>query len=268
MSEVGEPPGDEDAQSGVEHLRALVDWDAELDAALGTVDAPLDLYEEASWYRPISTGDIFFDVPVPGCTQEEHGSGLTMILAHPSAMREGAVLEERARAGPVVHDSRISRKKYTPGFYDLFTLPGLSTPAKEAGHELKDQPWAALLGITGTIETASLDVKRRIACLSPTGVTLLIQKLVHCDTRHAVRLDTVGKVMAEKLEEIEQLQQWNEELAAPRVDAGESLQTVLLEAADTFEAALQPLRPLLVDPVRRGVVWRQIAQERRALRAQ
>lgn len=247
---------------------ALVDvegWEPELADRLGSLDADA-LYEEASWYRPISTGDIFLDVVVPGTTAEEQASGMTMILAHPSAMRRGAELETRIRAGPIIRDERISRKKYMSAFADLFTLPRLAPAALSNGHTIDNDQWAASLAITGVVESASLDVTRRIACLSPPAVVLLIQKLVNADTRHAVRLDTVENAMLMKLEEIEQLQTWNEEIAEPSVSAGRDLEDALREAAASFEQTLVPLRPLLDDPVRRGEVWRDVAEERRRLR--
>jgi hypothetical protein len=189
-----------------------------------------------------------------------------MILSHPSAMRKGAYLESRVRAGPVIKDNRLSPTTYNAGFLDLFTLPRLSNAASENGHDVDDEPWATSLAATGVVESAALDVTRRVACLSSSGVVLLVQKLVNSDTRHAIRLDTVENVMALKLEEIEQLQTWCEEIAAPRVEAGTPLADALQDAAVSFEETLIPLRELLKDPVRRGEAWRQVADARRERR--
>jgi hypothetical protein len=241
-------------------------FEPELEDKLGRVEDPLELYlEEASFYRPISTGDVFLGVPVPGSTSEERASRLSMVLSHPSAMRKGPELEKRARAAPVVSvpDENFSATKYTVGYSDLFSLPRLGQVVRENGHDLADERWATLLNVTGTIETGDLDVRRRVVCLSPKGVTLLLQKLVNSDTRAAVRLDTIERVIEPKLEELEQLQTWNEALAAPKVDAGADLEVELRAVAHAFDEAMSPLAPLLGDPLRRGEVRRKMGNELR-----
>lgn len=252
--------GDEHDQHELEAQAEFeADYEAELEK-LGGVEDARDLYlEEASIYRPISTGDVFSDVPIPGCTDEENQWRLSMVLSHPSAMRKGPDLEARARAGPVMPVKNISSTKYEKGHFDIFALPLFGDIARTNGHDVEDRPWAARLDVTGTIQTDDLDVRRRVACLSPGGVVLLLQKVVNADTRAAVRLDTIEGIIESKLEEIEQIQTWNEALAAPRVDASGDLEAELRTVAYAFDNAMKPLEDLLRDPLRRGEVWRQLS---------
>lgn len=264
MAELQRPGEDEPEEGGArEEPDQLALADPELER-LGTVTDARDLYlEEASIYRPISTGDIFFDAPVAGSTAEERASGLTMVLSHPSAMRKGPELETRVRGGPVVEVEGLSTVKYTPKHFDVFALPCFGEVARENGHEVVDGRWAARLIPGGSVESACLNVRQRVACLSPKGVTVLLQKLVHADTRAAVREDTIEGTIASKLEEIEQLQTWNETLAAPKVEEGGDLAEELLAVARDFDQTVKPLAALLNDPLRRGEVWRRLSAELR-----
>jgi len=212
--------------------------DPAIAAGLDAPSTPQDLYlEEASVYRPIATGDIFRGVVGPGFS-ESPANDLTMLLAHPSAMRRGAELELRARATPVVTENGLSRRKWAKGSYDVFPLPLLASVAKANGFEIEDRGWGADLGLAAPIKTKQLDVRLRVACLSPQGIHLLLQRLVHADTRVAVRLDTLAQTFAAKLEEIEMLQTWNEEIVAPKVDSGGDLLQELSAQARDFDSVM------------------------------
>ncbi len=50
-----------------------------------------------------------------------------------------------------------------------------------------------------------------------------------------MKLETLAETFAPKLEELEMLQTWNEELVAPRVESGENLLEHLLMEAQEFE---------------------------------
>jgi hypothetical protein len=211
---------------------------------LGAPAEARELYlEEASPYRPVATGDIFQGVPVPGSDPEEAAYGLSMVLAHPSAMRKGALLEPRVRAAPLAPVDGLSRKKWARGHFNVFPLPVLAPVARENGFELDDRGWGVLLELAAPVSSAELDVRNRVACLSPIGIQLLLQRLVHADTRYPVREELLAEVFAPKLEEFEMLENWNEELVAPSVDASSSnLQGRLIRGAVEFEEALQTLK--------------------------
>ena len=192
--------------------------------------------EEASVLRPIATGDIFLGTSVPG-PKDDARPPLAMIVSHPSAMRRGAELEPWARAAPVLPVHGFSKKKWTRGHFGVFPLPLLRGVATDNGFDIPDQGWAALLDFSAPVETAELDVRQRIACLSPDGMHLLLQQLVH-ETWVAVATKTLSRVFAPKLEELEMLQTWNEELVAKKVDAGGDLYEELAAAAGAFESVM------------------------------
>jgi len=136
----------------------------------------------------------------------------------------------------------MSTRKWTAGHHDVFPLPLLAQVTENNGFRVQPRGWAALLHLAAPIETHLLDIRRRVACLSPKGVHLLLQKLVLADTRFAVREDTLAAAFAAKLEEIEMLQTWNEELVAPLVDQGRDPIVELASAAHDFEAAFSAPR--------------------------
>jgi hypothetical protein len=238
---------------------------------LGAPSGPLDIYhEEASWYRPVATGDIFRGVVVPGATDEDAAFDLTMIIAHPSAMRKGAELEPRARAASIAPVQGLSKKKWPRGSFNVFPLPLLSAVAAANGFDINDEQWGALLELAAPIETSQLDVTRRIACLSPKGIHLLLQRIVHSDTRFPVKEMTLAKVFSPKLEELEMLQTWNEDLVEPNVSSGADLVEALLAAARAFEVVMNTgepsLREMLESGTRAGEAQRLLAAEIRRRR--
>jgi hypothetical protein len=208
---------------------------------LGAPDDPLDIYlEEASWFRPIACGDVFRDVAIPGAKEEDAGYGLMMVIAHPSAMRRGPDLEPKARAASVVPVEGLSRTKWTKGHAGIYPLPRLSEVALGNGFDVEDHEWGwgALLDLAAPIESKGLNVRERLACLSPTGISLLLQKVVYSDTRYAVKQVHIERAFAPKLEEIEMLQTWNEELVRPRVDEGVDLREALQDGAREFDKVM------------------------------
>jgi hypothetical protein len=213
-----------------------VGFDAALAERLGEPTSPEAIYlEEASVYRPIATGDVFEDLVVPGPHAD---ANLGMLVAHPSAMRKGADLEEWAQAAPIMPVEGVSKRKWTNGHLGLFPLPKLSATAKANGFEVEDRAWGALLDFSAPVQTAEMDVRRRIACLTPEGIHLLLQRLVHADTRVPVREDLLAEVFEPKLEELEMLQTWNEELVLPKVEAGADLLDELTAGARDFEEVM------------------------------
>lgn len=224
---------DEDVEQG-----AAIDapFDPIIAERLDVPESPEAIYEdEASVYRPISTGDLFHGAQIEGWAAVDAPHDLVMIVAHPSAMRDGATLKPRLRAAPVVPVNGVSSRKWTPGFYDIFPLPKLRETAELGGRVLEKHGWAALLDLSAPASTDSLNIQRRFACLSPDGIHLLLQRLVHADTRVPVNLKTLAATFAPKLVELDMLYTWNEELVPARLEAGGALEDALLVAAREFE---------------------------------
>jgi hypothetical protein len=266
-------PSGRDVEPGGE---TTAPYDTLLATRLGAPATPRSIYlEEASIYRPMSTGDIFRGVPVPGSLEAETRHDLTMVVAHPSAMRRGAKLEPRARAAPVIPITGLSRTKWARGHFNVFPLPQLHFVASENGFGVEERAWGAQLELSAPIDTTRLDVTQRVACLSPEGVHLLLQRLVHADTRASIRLDTLAGVFAPKLEEIELLETWQEELAAPAIASGGQVADTLARTAEEFDAFAagaksqsgESLRVLLDDSTRASEARRIVAAEIRRRRA-
>lgn len=231
MSDVEEEEGDADA------IREA-DADPALAERLDVPASPRSIYlEEASVYRPILTGDIFRGVPVPGSTAEESAFDLTMIVSHPSVMREGPRLASRAQGAPIFPIGGVRRSEWSPKRFDIFPLPCLHEISEANSVDgVPRKPWAADLRLSGPIDTTQLDVTKRVACLSIERVLLLLQRLVHTDTRAAVRLDTLESVFMPKLNEVELLENWTE--AALSANPPEDLGAGLAQCAEDFDAFL------------------------------
>jgi hypothetical protein len=217
-------------------------WSEELAERLAAPSSAEAIYlDEASVFRPISAGDIFRDVRVPGSTPEESAYDLTMIVAHPSAMRRGGTLEDRARAAPVVRKDGLRKSEWTVKHKpaDYFPLPLLTRFAKANGFDIEDLPWGANLQLAAPVPTSDLDVRRRVVCLSREGVHILLQQLSFADTRVVVKMEHLVRMIEEKMEEIESLQTWNEDLVMPKVEAGGDLEAELRAVAEEFDAVCE-----------------------------
>jgi hypothetical protein len=193
--------------------------------------------EEVSPFRPILTGDIFRGVTVPGAEMDDEPT-LAMVIGHPSGMRSGAMLNARIRTAPVVTDPRLSAKKAATHISDIFGLPRLSDFTHDEC-KVDSGPWGVRVDLSAPVLTELFTPEARCACLSPKGIALLVQCVVNSDTRVLVREDTISTKLAPKLLEIEWLENWNEDLVRPRVEAGGDLVTELLSAAIEFETVME-----------------------------
>ena len=224
------PPDDIDLEAGFQP-----EYDERLDESLGIPSTVEALYlEEASVYRPLGTGDIF----VENSEEATGGSpqGLVMLVAHPCAIRKGPVLEPRAKVAPVVRAQGVSKSKWTNGYFDFFPLPGLRNVAAENGFAVDDRAWGALLKEAAPVDTESLTVANRAACLGPEGIRLLLQRLVHSDTRVAVKPLAIEATYKPEAEELELFETWNTDLVPPRLANGEPLDEALVAEAREFDA--------------------------------
>lgn len=191
---------------------------------------------EASPYRPIATGDIFRVLNFNG-TGPSLKAEFFMITSHPSGMRSGAALENFVRVAPVVVDERLSKKKANVKVIDLFPLPRLQD-FYQGDDSLGDGPWGVRVDHAAPLESAALKLPDRHVCLSGYGISLLCQCLAFSDTRVLIREDTIESKLAPKLTEIEWLENWNEDLIRPRLEAGADLEAELKKEADEFEGVM------------------------------
>lgn len=207
-------------------------------------------------WRPVMTGDIFRGVQIPGL--EEHP--LAMVITHPCTMRgKGGALKDRLQAVPVVAHQNPPLDGWPAGHFRVFPLPAL---------EPGDTSYAAKLDEIGVVDSTDLSLAQRTASLSERGVELLLQRFFNCFARVTVSIETISEALASPLEEAELLEEWNERLAEPRVNAGEDLAEVLASEAQEFDALLsaatesgEPLRSGLTNPAEAVGVRRSVRVE-------
>lgn len=151
--------------------------------SLNTWEAADRLYlargDEVSDHRPLFTGDVFDNVPIPGV----HDDGMAVVVAHPCSMRgREARLEERLLLASVRPHEYVPATRWGSGYYGRMPLPDLlpKDPTFHAG-------WLDEVGraTRGDVERAT-----RVACLSPVGINLLQQRLVFRLTRAEIPTST------------------------------------------------------------------------------
>jgi hypothetical protein len=181
---------------------------------LETYSEPDDLYraraDEVNPNRPLFTGDIFDDVPIPGA--QEHG--MALVLAHPCSFRIGAGrLADRVLVAAVREISKQGRKAWTRGLLDRMPLPDL------AGTGM----WAAFLEETGRAYVEHLLDACRLACLSESAVNMLQQRLTCHLTRVEVPTHQFSQAFSHTYEEADLLEDWTDMLteADERLQPGE-----------------------------------------------
>lgn len=223
---------------------------ADLDRPRSADELYLARADEVEPYRPIVTGDLFEGVAIPGSDSE---AGLAMVLAHPCSMRRGAHLRSHVQMAPVRAGAPITLERWD-GNFGVMPLPGLRTTG-----DLRDR---AIFEEACRVPTSILRSERRVACLSESGILLLLQRMTFNMTRVAVDLDTLLQSIDYVLEEVDLLEEWmRTRLVAP---AGLALEPAIREQEVAFEIVLgrtvdgPTLRDGLRDPKARAAVRRAV----------
>lgn len=177
------------------------------DLSLDTWDEADQLYlvrdEDVSPSRPFFTGDVLEQVAIPGVQD----SDAAIIIAHPCAMRgRAAQLLDRILVASVRHHDPMPAAKWTEGFYDRMPLPECRGPGTDF--------MVAHLDDIGKAKRDDICSTKRLACMSPVGVNMLQQRLVHHLTRVEVRTSTIWEAFAHTYEEADLLEEWTEDMAA------------------------------------------------------
>lgn len=191
--------------------------------------------------RPLFTGDVFADVPIPGVQDR----GLGIVIAHPCSIR-GAQgrLRDTILFAAVRPNSPVSRKSWPDGFYDRVPLPELGEHGYCIGH----------LDELGRARTADIQATSRVACLSDAGTNMLQQRLTFHLTRAAVPTERFQEAFAHTLVEAELLEEWTDTLT----EQGSSID----QAVALFESFIRKGNRLC-----RISSWSRRAEHRSGLRA-
>jgi hypothetical protein len=146
------------------------------------------------------------------------------------------------------------------GHISKMPLPGL---VPGAGSSRRNQ--AAFFDDVYVVPSSNLDPARRIACLSQTGVNLLLQRWVHHNSRMIVPTWQYQDVSSPQYEEADLIEYWCDE----RVDDGLSVDDASLEAMKWLREDIEGgimRQELLQERQKRSEIRRQMRTYLRALR--
>ena len=226
--------------------------------APGTDEAPeySSLYrargDEVVAQRPIFTGDVFFDVPVIGEDELKN----VLVLQHPCVIRRGLVLTPKVLVAEVRPEGvqRPSRWDRVPRQMPLAELVVDGSPAHYAGFFVDHQ----------LVRPESLDIDRRLACMSQRGVNLLLQRWVHHNSRVIVPTYDYQDVTSPQYEEADIIEEW----CIDREDDGLSSNdaTAEIDTWLTGDRSASAPRSRLEDPQQRSAVRREVRAYLRSVR--
>lgn len=220
------------------------------------LEAPADvgaLYmargEEVERFRPVMFGDVFKEIPIPGI---EDGLGLGVVLTHPCAMRmKGGALRPTVQMARVVDYQYLPPRKWGDGWFDYWPLLDL----RHNGDHL-----AVDFFKVGTVDSAQLQISKRIAYLSNYGATVLLQRLLHHNSRVVVALSVLHDQAAPNFEEAELLHEWLEALVTD-LGSDDQIGDQTREFNEFLDANGQDLRKALMDVVQRSTVRKRLRLE-------
>lgn len=212
--------------------------------SLETYTAANDLYlargEDVNGNRPLFTGDVVADVPIPGIQD----GGMAIVIAHPCSMRgPQAQLTATVLAAAVRQHRAVGSGAWSRGYFGMMPLPEVTGSDMHVGH----------LDELGRASPVSLLQTDRVACLSVFGVNLLQQRLIWHLTRLEVPTFQLQAAFAHTYEEADLLEEWIDTL----VDAGVQTADATVRFEDFIRASQAAGRTLqhdLRDPQRRSAI--------------
>lgn len=185
----------------------------------GSADwAELYLYRgnEVVEARPVFTGDVFFDVEVQGVGAVEQKN--VLVIQHPCALRSNGVdLTDTLMVVEVIHD-RLFKQSEWLGNYRLMPLPELTDGDPPHFSGAFTSPYLVIPN--------SLDPKKRVACMSPYGVNLLLQRWVYHNSRAAILTKIYDDATSAQYVEADGIEEW----CTTRQNRGISIDEATLEA--------------------------------------
>lgn len=215
--------------------------------------------DEVVRHRPIFTGDVFEKVSVQGIGETKNKT--VIVLQHPCALRaDGVNLHSRLMVAELRNHKVIPAEEWKAGHYAKMPLPEL-IPSVTSGRRNQ----AAFFDEPYLVGAEALDPDKRIACLSQSGVNLLLQRWVHHNSRVVVPTSTYQGQTSPSYEEADLIEEWCEE----RVDGGVELQEAATEAVKWLRddaGAGVARQEMLEDPQNRSAVRKQMRAALRSLR--
>lgn len=214
--------------------------------------------DEVVPHRPVFTGDVFSRVTVQGVGETKVKD--VIIVQHPCALRSNGVdLHPRLVVAEVRKHTVIPPQDWT-GHVGKMPLPAL-IPTVTSGKRNQ----GAFFDELYLIGPDELHLHKRIACLSQTGVNLLLQRWVNHNSRAVIPTFDYQTVSSPAYEEADIIEEWCER----RIDGGLELRDAIVEAVKWLrrDAGTGVTRQrLLEDPQSRSTVRQQMRAALRALR--
>lgn len=213
--------------------------------------------EDVSDLRPVFTGDVFDDVPIPGSANATRRRTV-MVVQHPCAMRTNGVdLAPKLLVAEVGNRKPLEEHEWL-GNYSLVPLPDLRPDLKT-----NKRHQAANFDRLHMVDSADLAV--RVASMSPTGVCLLLQRWVHFSSRVVVPTFQLHETIEGEYEEADLIEDW---CIDRTIEAGVTAAAATAECVAWLrDQARDPTRQaLLKEPQRRAGVRAEMRAELRLLR--
>ncbi|MFF7259486.1 hypothetical protein ACFZCL_04220 [Streptomyces sp. NPDC008159] len=223
---------------------------------------PADLYralgDEVNPSRPILTGDVFENVEVTN-TDASVTRRTVMILDHPCSLRtDGVTLTERLLTAEV---RRTEPGSWRQGNYNRMFLPA-PFPLADG----KANPCAAFFDSCYHVSPDQLASGNRVACLTPLGVNLMLQRRVKHFSRVTVESFKFQEANSGVYEEADVIEDW----CFDREDDGLKHSEAVAECVDWLREDVggRTRQSMLKDPQQVSTVRQQMTQQLRALRRQ
>jgi len=226
-------------------------------ASLETPPDPDGIYDargEVPLARPITQGDVFRGVDIPGFDESVPA---VIITQHPCSMRAGSRLRERIMVSAVRPRQTIHSKDWQ-GNASAMLLPNLLEDSKDYQADFRD---------SGSVKTIELSRASRIASLTNYGVQVLHQRNIYYHTRLTVDIKTLAETYDPIATEIELQYDWVESALNSKDDVAlsdETLKAISVaekEFGDYLDANDSALRKGLQNSISRADVRRQVRRE-------
>lgn len=223
---------------------------------------PSELYralgDDVNPARPALTGDVFEGVRVTN----PDGTATTrtvMILDHPCSLRhDGVNLADRLLTAEV---RRTTQGSWRNGSYNRMFLP-----APYPGADGKANPCAAFFDASYHVSPDQLEAGKRIACLTPLGINIMLQRRVKHFSRVTVKTIAFMEANEGIFEEADLIEDWcmfREEAGVKTIDAVTECVAWLSE-----DVGGQRRQNLLKDAQQRSSVRQQMREHLKAQRLQ
>jgi hypothetical protein len=189
--------------------------------------------DEVVAHRPLFTGDVFGKVKVPGSAASISEKMVTLVQ-HPCALRTNGTDLTPQLIVAEVREFKVLTPKEWKGHYKKMPLPELMfSDNGETFHG------AAFFDSLLMVPSENLHRAKRLACLSPVGINLMLQRWVAYNSRAVIPTVTYQEVTNGPYEEADLVEEWCEQ----RVSDGMSINTATSEAVEWLRKCPDENRP-------------------------